>query len=101
MQEKSRIKVHTDGDLMREWIDKSPRKDYNNRKMGLFKATGEDRYSKFHNWLYGYCRIPNPAKILMNEYSQKLTGDKIFPDVADLRDVVKGAIETSLGNALS
>lgn len=74
---KNQIKDLTDSKILRGWLDSVPRAEYNKHKDALVVVSAENR-SKVCNWLYGRCKVPNSAKILINQYTLQVSGKEIF-----------------------
>lgn len=84
MQVLKEIKLPTDAQILRHWLNYSTsRGDYNTVKKQLVCCCFGENYSErdfftFRNWLYGRSKIPTPAKILMNAKARDLGLPEIF-----------------------
>ena len=74
---KNQIKDLTDSNILRGWLDSLPRAEYNKHKSALVDVCAE-KDSKIQNWIYGRCKVPNSAKLLINAYTLQVSGKEIF-----------------------
>ncbi len=96
---KNQIKDLTDSNILRAWLDSLPRAEYNKHKAGLVVACSESR-SKILNWIYGRCRVPNSAKVLINAYTLQVSGKEIFA-IAQPEGIGNSTCRHSSGAAVS
>ena len=95
---KNQIKDLTDSNILRSWLDSLPRAEYNKHKTGLVVACGESK-SKILNWIYGRCKVPNSANILINAYALRVSGKEIFT-IAKPEEMTEGVSDHASGTAI-
>ncbi len=95
---KNQIKDLTDSNILRGWLDSMPRGEYNKHKAALVSVCAENRY-KILNWMYGRCKVPNSAKILINAYTLQVSGKEIFK-IGKPEELTEGVSGHASGTAI-
>jgi len=75
-----------------------PRREYNKHKAALVAVCAENRH-KILNWIYGRCKVPNPAKKLINAYTLQVSGKEIFT-IAVPEEIAEGVSGHASGSAI-
>lgn len=67
----------TDAEILHQWMQNLPYKNYNATRARLVSACMVP-VDTFRNWMYGKSRIPMLAKREMNKIGVEITGKNIF-----------------------